>query len=249
MKSFLKVSQSLVWALMVVIGCRATVLAQNAGSTPVQEQRITEQRTVTSEDGKVSRTSAVIETKVENIAPPTRHLIYAAPVRMIWMANLGYMRAINNTFAVGGNLEIPTSTDGRVQGGFGFSLEARYYPGANGLRGFYLAPGLNFHTLQTLHYSFTPITPVMPNPTPTPPSQITATPLSLGAVGGWVFNWGDLSLDLGLGFKTHLINGVESLSTTPGVSYYGSERGVSAVGLDSFRGTMPVFRINVGYSW
>ncbi|MCU0425167.1 MAG: hypothetical protein MUF71_06015 [Candidatus Kapabacteria bacterium] len=250
MNNIRKVSQSLVVALVTVVCSRALVFAQSTesgGGTTMQEQRVTERRTVTDEDGKVSRTSAVIETKIENIAPPTRHLIYAAPVRMIWMANIGYMRAISNTFAFGGNIDIPTAIDSRVQSGFGISVEGRYYPGGNGLRGFYLAPGLNFHSFQAMQYSFGPVTPTMPNPRTTP-TQVTATPFSVAAIGGWVFNWGDLSLDFGLGFKAHLISGTPSNTATFPV-YYGGERGVGAVGFDSFSGTMPVFRVNVGYSW
>jgi hypothetical protein len=219
------------------------------GSSTTQEQRITEQRTTTNEDGKVARTSSVIETKIEDITPPTRHLIYAAPIRMIWMANIGYMHSLSNTFAVGGNLELPTSVDGRVLRGFGASAEGRFYPGANGLRGFYLAPGLNLHTftVNQYDYNFTPV--LQPNGTWSQQQirQITVTPFSLAVMGGWVFNWGDLSLDFGLGFKTHLSGGVDPAVVTPNT--YITERGISSVGLDSFSGTMPVFRINVGYSW
>ncbi len=231
------------------IAALSSIPALRAQSSPVQEQRVTERRTITGEDGKTERTSSVIERKVEDITPPTKHLIYAAPVRMIWMANIGYMHSLSDRFAVGGNLELPTSIDSRVLRGFGIAAEGRFYPGANGLRGFYIAPGLNLHTFTANQYDYN-VTPVMqPNGTWTTPQPrlITVTPFSLALIGGWVFNWGDLSLDFGLGFKTHLSNGVDPATVTS--SSVVSERGLSGVGLDSFSGTMPVFRINVGYSW
>lgn len=234
-------------ALGITALCSAPALW--AQSSPVQEQRVTERRTVTGEDGKTERTSSIIERKVEDITPPTKHLIYAAPVRMIWMANIGYMHSLSDKFAVGGNLELPTSIDSRVLRGFGIAAEGRFYPGANGLRGFYIAPGLNLHTFTANQYDYNANPVLQPNGTWTTPQprQITVTPFSLALIGGWVFNWGDLSLDFGLGFKTHLSNGVDPTTVTS--TSVVSERGLSGVGLDSFSGTMPVFRINVGYSW
>lgn len=247
MKSLWKSCSAAAIGLAVFFCAHAVMWAQ--GSSTTQEQRITEQRTTTNEDGKVARTSSVIETKIEDITPPTRHLIYAAPIRMIWMANIGYMHSLTNMFAVGGNLELPTSVDSRVLRGFGASVEGRFYPGANGLRGFYLAPGLNLHTFTVNQYDYNTTPILQPNGTWSSPQprEITVTPFSLEVVGGWVFNWGDLSLDFGLGFKTHLSGGVDPAVVTPNT--YITERGLSSVGLDSFSGTMPVFRINVGYSW
>ncbi len=239
-------SHSLLLAIVLVFLSSAVVRAQT--STTTQEQRVTEQRTLTGEDGRVSKTSEVIERKIEDITPPARHLISAAPVRMIWMANIGYMHSINNNFAVGGNIDIPTSIDGRsVDGrgvsGFGVSVEGRYYPGANGLRGFYLAPGLNVHTFSVTEYNYSY------SSAPQQSRQVSITPFSFAVIGGWVFNWGDLSLDLGLGFKSHISNGANPSVTSTLTPYSVGERGLGMLGLDSFNGTMPVFRINLGYSW
>lgn len=248
MQSRWNFSHSFLLAIVLVFSSSAVSRAQ--GSTTTQEQRVTEQRTLTGEDGRVSKTSEVIERKIEDITPPARHLISAAPVRMIWMANIGYMHSINNNFAIGGNIDIPTSIDGRsIDGrgvsGFGVSVEGRYYPGANGLRGFYLAPGLNVHTFSVTEYSNSYIS----SGPPPAPRQVSITPFSFAVIGGWVFNWGDLSLDLGLGFKSHISNGASPSATSTLTPYSVGERGLGMLGLDSFNGTMPVFRINLGYSW
>ncbi|MCS6808305.1 MAG: hypothetical protein RML40_06775 [Bacteroidota bacterium] len=237
----------LVMTLLLVEG--AALLAQSTS----QEQRITEQRTMTDASGRVMRTSEVVERKVEDILPSVRHMIYAAPVRMIWMANLGYLYALSPSLAIGGNIEVPTTIDNyRVQSGFGGSLEGRFYPNARGLRGFYLASGINLHRFHTLDYVYDMPDPMNPSkPVNQQRRDTIVTPLSLMIMGGWVLNWGDLSIDIGLGFKAHLIDGATRQHTVvswTGVQYL-EERGVKTLGLDSFQGTVPVFRLNIGYSW
>lgn len=234
------------------VASMATEYARAQGSTPVQEQRVTERRTVVDENGNVIRTEAVIETKVEDITPPTRNMFYASPIRMIWMANIGFMHALTPSFAVGGNIDVPISLDSRVVGGFGVSAEGRFYPGANGLRGFYLAPGFNIHTLTVRSYDYSP--PVtQPGGTWTPPQQTvrleTATPISLAITSGWVFNWGDLTIDLGIGFKGHIVNGLSEIPAPTPTNPFPERAGVGSVGPDVFNGTVPTFRLNLGYSW
>jgi hypothetical protein len=232
------------------VASMATEYARAQGSTTVQEQRVTERRTVVDEKGNAIRTEAVIETKVEDITPPTRNMFYASPVRMMWMANIGFMRALSPSFAVGGNIDVPISLNNPAPSGFGVSAEGRFYPGANGLRGFYLAPGFNIHTLtvRSYDYDYSP-----PGGTSNPPQQTvrleTATPISLAITSGWVLNWGDLTIDLGIGFKGHIVNGLSETPAPTPTNPFPEPAGVGSVGPDVFNGTVPTFRLNLGYSW
>lgn len=223
--------------------CVMTVIS-TATLSAQQEQRVTERRTLTDEQGQVHKTSSVVETRIEDVLPPITNIIHTAPFRLPWMYNLNYVRAISNQFAVGGGLEFATNLDGQRNQGWGIVAEARFYPGNPGqaLRGFYVAGGVNFHSLQRERADY------IPDPNPMNPGQFKTetlyfTPLSLGLTTGWVlFAWKDLAIDLGLGVKHHLISAQYR-------NRFGSSEGMENVGPDIFAGTAPTVRINIGYAW
>jgi hypothetical protein len=214
------------------------------------EQRTTEQRTTTDDGGKVSRTTSVIETRIEDVTPAPKHALLISPVRLFWMYNLNYLHALNETIAIGGGVEFPTSLGySSVKSGFGVTAEARFYPGRAAIRGFYVAPVLSFHSFtveRTSYYNYSgqysPGQQYQAQTTTTNP-----TPFSMGVITGWtLFLWNDLAVDLGVGFKHHFISDEVKLTTTP-AGY--TETNYVSLGADIFRGTVPVVRINLGYAW
>jgi hypothetical protein len=233
LQKYVRTSISALFGLLV---CTTTLLAQ-------QEQRVTEKRTVTDETGQTRKTTEIVESKVEDISPTVQNIIHTGAVRLAWMYNLNYTRAISNNVAISGGLELPTSIAGPFSPkGFGAVAEARFYPGNMALRGFYLAGGLNFHSLRTRSVDYEP------GPTPTSTPTITEvernfTPLSIGITTGWVIlAWNELSIDLGLGVKHHLISAEYK-------ARFGYAETITSIGPDVFGGTAPTVRINVGYAW
>ncbi|TAE21666.1 MAG: hypothetical protein EAZ92_16635 [Candidatus Kapaibacterium sp.] len=210
-----------------------------------QEQRVTEKKTTTDEQGQTHQTSSVTEMKVEEILPPLANIIHCGAFRLPWMYNLNYARAVSSTVAIGGGIEFPTTINGDDINGWGLVGEVRFFPANVALRGFYVAGGLNFHSISQrridyLHGS-TPLgtMPIVQTRT------YDYTPLSLGITTGWVlFAWRDLAIDLGLGVKHHLIS-AQSLTTNP----YGFREGLTNMGPEIFTGTAPTVRINIGYAW
>lgn len=225
----------MMFAVTITITFPQTMTAQ-------QEQRITEKRTLTDEQGQTHKTSSVVETKVEDVLPPVTNIIHTGAFRLPWMYNLNYTHAISSNVAIGGGLEFPTSITEDQTRGWGAVTEVRFYPGNQALRGFYVAGGLNFHNFSRERTDY------IPDPNPMNPPQIKTetvyfTPLSLGITTGWVlFAWKDLAIDLGLGVKQHLI----SAQTR---NRFGSSEGAEYIGPDIFAGTAPTVRINVGYAW
>jgi hypothetical protein len=223
-------------ALFGLIIGTTTLLAQ-------QEQRVTEKRTVTDETGQARKTTEVIERKVEDISSTVQNMIQTGAFRLPWMYNLYYTRAISSNVAISAGVELPTTLAGQfTPQGIGVAAEARFYPGNMALRGFYVAGGLNFHSLRTRSVDYEP------NPDPKiPPTfkevERNYTPLSLGITTGWVILvWNELSIDLGLGVKHHLISAEYK-------NRNGYSEAITNVGPDIFAGTAPTVRINVGYAW
>jgi hypothetical protein len=226
------------FSVAIAFFCTATLSAQ-------QEQRVTERRTMTDEQGQTHKTSSVVETRIEDLLPPVTNIIHTGAFRLPWMYNLNYVHAISNQFAVGGGLEFATNLDGQQNRGWGIVAEARFYPGNPGqaLRGFYVAGGINVHSLQRERIDYTPDPVNHMNPGQFKTETLYFTPLSLGLTTGWVlFAWKDLAIDLGLGVKHHLISAQYR-------NRFGSSGGMENVGPDIFAGTAPTVRINVGYAW
>lgn len=208
-----------------------------------QEQRVTENRTTTDENGQTKKTSSVTETKIEDLLPAVSNIIHTSPFRLPWMYNLNYTRAISSNMAIGGGIEFPTTVNSNDTRGWGVVTEARFYPAAQALRGFYVGGGFNFHSFSR------EITTYEPDPNPNNPPRIntytaSSTPLSLGITTGWVlFAWRDLAIDLGVGVRTHLISADVRNTRT------GAWESSTNIGPDIFTGTAPTVRVNVGYAW
>ncbi len=245
--AFATTSPSSPMLVRVAFVCFCTVLLLPVFSLRLsaqQEQRVTEKKTTTDEQGQTRQTSSVTEMKIEEILPPLTNIIHCAPFRLPWMYNLNYTRAVSNALAVGGGIEFPTTINGDDVNGWGLVGEVRFYPGNVALRGFYVAGGLNFHSIAQRRTDYIPSSTVGATPM-FQTRTYNYTPLSLGITTGWVlFAWRDLAIDLGLGVKHHLI-GAESVT----LNAYGFREGLSNTGPEIFRGTAPTVRINIGYAW
>jgi hypothetical protein len=192
-----------------------------------------------------------IERYTNEVIPAPKHLFLTSPVRLFWMYNLGYIQAITENIALGGGIELPTSYSSSfgspgIKSGIGVTAEVRFYPGRAAVRGFYVAPTVNFHSFtveRTINYNqlMSPGQQYIPEIITTNP-----TPFSMGIITGWtLFLWTDLAIEVGVGFKHHFLSDEIRITSPSGFV----EVPAIGLGLDIFRGTVPVVRLSLGYAW
>jgi len=132
-------------------------------------------KTVTEEGDTVYTESTIIST-IEDITP-REDMIVINPLKFFIFYNLSYFHKISDKVALGGGFQIPTISG---LGGFGINAEARIYPSAKTLRGFYIAPNISFNHLTV--------------------SDGSASVVGMGALIGWQwFPGDDFAIGLGIG--------------------------------------------------
>lgn len=181
-----------------------------------QEERVEETVTTIDSSGNTKTVKVVRIKKTEDISV-TENAILINPLKFFFFYNLGYMRAVTPNVAIGGSIQTPTLPD---VSGFGFSVEARFYPPGNHLRGFYVAPNISQNWLSS------------------PDSDVTASVFTVGGLVGWQWFPGEsFAIGLGIGVDQYILSG-SSDDTNNGVTVFGD-----------YEGTLPAFRFDIGYGW
>ena len=161
------------------------VLVILAVTTATAQERSEETVTTTDSTGTTTTVKIVRVTETEDISV-TKNLIVINPLKFFVLYNIGYVRAVTPSIAVGGSIQTPT-----MQGvsGFGFNLEGRFYPSARHLRGFYVAPNISQNWLGSDE------------------SDESVTSFSVGVLVGWQwFPGDDFGLGLGIGIDRYFLD-------------------------------------------
>lgn len=178
---------------------------------------------VDSATGQTKTTTYVDVKKEEDITPRT-NMIALNPLKFFLFYNLSYYHAFNNNIAAGVGIQIPTI---KSIGGFGANAEMRFYPSKKALRGFYVAPNISFNSLTYDGYYYD-------ETTGSTTREETATSTSIGLLVGWQwFPGDDFAIGLGIGIDYYFLSGEERYSSL----------------FNSFDGTAPALRFDIGYAW
>ena len=155
-----------------------------ASATAVAQERSEETVTTTDSTGATTTVKIVRVSETEDISI-TKNLVVINPLKFFLLYNIGYVRAVTPSIAIGGSIQTPTPAG---ISGFGFNLEARFYPSARYLRGFYVMPNIsqNWFTSEG--------------------SDETITAFSVGGMVGWQWFPGDeFGIGLGLGIDRYFL--------------------------------------------
>ena len=149
------------------------------GQERTEESKIT----VNKGTGDTTYTESVIITQSEDITP-RNDMFVINPLKFLLFYNLSYFHKINDNVVLGGGIQMPT-----ISGidGFGFNLEARFYPKGKNLRGFYVAPNIALTHLKS--------------------GSVGSNPFSVGVLAGWQWFPGDqFAIGFGLGVDYYMGN-------------------------------------------
>jgi hypothetical protein len=147
-----------------------------------------EKKKTVTEDGDTVYTESTIISTIEDITP-REDMIVINPLKFFIFYNLSYFHKVSDKVAVGGGVQIPTIAG---LGGFGINAEARIYPSAKTLRGFYIAPNISYNNL-TVNGGGT-------------------TAFGMGALIGWQWFPGDdfaIGLGIGIDYYTGSVDDID----------------------------------------
>jgi hypothetical protein len=147
-----------------------------------------EKKKTVTEEGDTVYTESTIISIVEDITP-REDMIVINPLKFFIFYNLSYFHKISDKVALGGGFQIPTISG---LGGFGINAEARIYPSAKTLRGFYIAPNISYNHLTV--------------------SDGSASAVGMGALIGWQWFPGDdfaIGLGIGIDYYTGSVDDVD----------------------------------------
>ncbi len=148
-----------------------------------QERTEESKRTINKATGDTTLTESVIISQSEDITP-RKYMFVVNPLKFILFYNLSYFQKVNNNLVIGGGIQVPT-----ISGvdGFGFNLEARFYPKGKNLRGFYVAPNIAFNHIKS--------------------GDVETNPFSVGVLAGWQWFPGDqFAMGFGIGIDYYMGN-------------------------------------------
>ena len=204
----------------ILIACSALLTSSQSFAQIKTEGTVTE---VDSATGQV-KTTTYTDIKKEEDITPRHNLIAINPLKFFIMYNLSYYHAFNNKVAVGIGAQMPTISSTK---GFGANAEVRFYPSGKALRGFYVAPNLSFNTLTYDGYYYDETTGGTTR-------EENATATSIGLLVGWQwFPGDDFAIGLGIGLDYYFLSGEDRYRSL----------------FNSFDGTAPALRFDIGYAW
>ncbi len=178
---------------------------------------------VDSATGQVKTTSYTEVKKEEDITPRT-NMITINPLKFFLFYNLSYYHGFTNNIAAGIGVQMPTLSG---LSGFGVNAEMRFYPSKKALRGFYVAPNVSYNALSSDFSDYDE------NGNPTT-SSVSVNSFSVGLLAGWQwFPGDDFAIGLGIGFDYYFLSGEAN------------NRSI----FNSFDGTAPALRFDIGYAW
>lgn len=199
----------------------AALVALVSLTTMATAQTRTEETVTTTDSTGKEVTSKVVRVGTSEDITIRTNMIVVNPLKMFLFYNLSYYHALSKSIVVGGGLQMPT-----ISGisGFGANAEMRWHPSGKAMRGFYVAPNVSFNSLtNTTEFDNSTI-------------ESSVTPISLGVLVGWQwFPGDDFAIGLGLGVDYYWV----SADATDG------ETSV----FDSYDGTAPALRFDIGYAW
>ncbi len=152
-------------------------------NTFAQERTEETKTTIDKVTGDTTFTKSVTISQSEDITP-RNHMFVVNPLKFILFYNISYFQKVNENLVVGGGIQAPT-----ISGidGFGFNLEARFYPKGNNLRGFYVAPNLAFNSIKS--------------------GDTKTNPFSVGVLAGWQWFPGEqFAMGFGIGLDYYMGN-------------------------------------------
>lgn len=181
------------------------------------EEKIEETVITTDSTGNTTTTKVVRIRTTEDISV-NQNAIVINPLKFFFFYNIGYVRSVTPNFAAGFSVQTPALPE---TGGFGFSLEGRFYPSGKHLRGFYIAPNISQNWLTA------------------DGSSSTASVFTIGALAGWQwFPGDDFAIGLGIGFDRYMLSESGSDTQQNDILLFGD-----------YEGTFPALRFDIGYGW
>ena len=151
-----------------------------------QERKGEKKWTIDPATGDTVYTESVTISESEDITP-RNNMIVINPLKFFFFFYISYFHKINDGFAIGGGVQIPTPKD---ISGFGVNAEARFYPKGNNLKGFYFAPNVSYNSLTD---DF---------------DDETVSITSIGGLVGWQWFPGDqFAMGLGIGVDYYFFSG------------------------------------------
>ncbi len=209
------------------------VLALLTASIAQGQVKTTEETTTQSQVAVDSASGAKItREKIERVSSSEditfhQNMIYTDPFKFAAVFNIGYQRAINRIFTIGGVVQAPSQLTDRS--GFGVIAEGRFYPGGNPFRSFHVGANLSYNHVKE-EFGFDAVDPI---------SERTIDPVALGIVLGWHwYPWSDFGTEFALG-GDYVFNGVPYQESDVGDYYL----------IPNIDGLTPNFRFQISYAW
>ena len=188
-----------------------------------QEKKVETRTEIDSVTGQRKVITAETISTTEDITP-RQHMLVINPLKFFWMYNLSYYTRIDKSMVVGGGLQMPAISGFN---GWGANAEVRFHPSGKAMRGFYVAPNVSYNSLSTDFSDFGG----------DGSDELTSSAISVGALVGWQwFPGDDFAIGLGIGVDYYFLTADANDS-----------EGNNA--FDSYDGTFPALRFDIGYAW
>ena len=157
-----------------------------------QERTDEKKWTIDPVTGDTIYSEATIISQSEDITPRSS-MIIINPLKFLLFYNISYFHKINDGFAVGGGIQMPTISG---LNGFGVNAEARFYPKGKNLKGFYFAPNVSYNNLSS------------------DGSDASVSITSVGGLVGWQWFPGEqFAMGLGIGVDYYFFSGDSDVYT------------------------------------
>ena len=155
-----------------------------------QERTDEKKWTIDPVTGDTIYSEATIISQSEDITPRSS-MIIINPLKFLLFYNISYFHKINDGFAVGGGIQMPTISG---LNGFGVNAEARFYPKGKNLKGFYFAPNVSYNNLSS------------------DGSDASVSITSVGGLVGWQWFPGEqFAMGLGIGVDYYFFSGEDNV--------------------------------------
>ena len=173
-------------SLVLLIGL--AIFASGFGQERTDEKKWT----IDPVTGDTIYSEATIISQSEDITPRSS-MIIINPLKFLLFYNISYFHKINDGFAVGGGIQMPTISG---LNGFGVNAEARFYPKGKNLKGFYFAPNVSYNNLSS------------------DGSDASVSITSVGGLVGWQWFPGEqFAMGLGIGVDYYFFSGDSDVYT------------------------------------